>query len=331
MMASDGRLTTTRLGTTGLRISRVGLGSWAIGGPWQWGWGRQDDRTSIDTILRAIELGVNWIDTAAAYGFGHSEEIVGNALRRVPAERRPLVFTKCGIERNQQGDDIEAVGEPEVLRRGTEASIRRLGVEAIDLMQLHWPPGDVALEEAWSTLVDLRDEGKVRFAGLSNCSVAQLELAESIGHVDTLQPQLSLIERAARRGPLPWCERHGTGTIVYSPMGGGRLTGRLDQAAVDRLDEDDWRRKDENFNGDSLARTLALVERLRRVGDELGCSLPELAVAWTLHQTGVDGAIVGARRPDQIDGWIRAGEIRLPPEIIDGIEHAIAETGAGAE
>jgi aryl-alcohol dehydrogenase-like predicted oxidoreductase len=328
---STGSLATTEFGGTGLQITRVGLGSWAIGGQWRWGWGRQDDEQSIATILAAVERGVNWIDTAAVYGFGHSEEIIAAALQRLPAEQRPLVFTKCGIEQEADGEEVEAIGHPAAIRRGAEESLKRLGVDVIDLLQLHWPPADGNLEDAWSTLVELRTEGKIRFAGLSNCDADQLERAERIGRVDTLQPPLSLVERAARRGPLPWCTEHGTGVIVYSPMGAGLLTGRLDAAAIERLDPDDWRRADEGFSGEPLARTLALVEQLRAIADDLECSLPELAVAWTLHQPAVSGAIVGARRPDQVEGWIKGGEVGLDGPMLERIEAAIAETGAGNE
>jgi aryl-alcohol dehydrogenase-like predicted oxidoreductase len=329
--SSEQGLSTREFGRTGLQITRVGLGSWAIGGQWRWGWGHQDDEQSIAAILHAIEEGVNWIDTAAVYGFGHSEEIIGVALQKLPEDRRPVVFTKCGVEREEDGEEIDAIGDPTLIRRSAEESLRRLGVEVLDLLQLHWPPSDGKLEEAWSTLVELRTEGKIRFAGLSNCDVDQLERAERIGRVDTLQPPLSLVDRAARKGPLPWCSENETGTIVYSPMGAGRLTGRLDAAAVERMDPDDWRRADEGFSGEALARTLALVERLRGFAEELECSLPELAVAWTLYQPGVSGAIVGARRPDQIDGWIKAGEVRLDADMLERIEQAVVETGAGEE
>jgi aryl-alcohol dehydrogenase-like predicted oxidoreductase len=328
--AQSGSLSVTQLGRTGLDITRVGLGSWAIGGPWRWGWGAQDDEDSIATILRAVDLGVNWIDTAAVYGVGHGEEVIGKALRALPAARRPLVFTKCGVEL-EDGGEVETVGDAQAIRQGTEQSARRLGVEAIDLMQLHWPPAEDQFEEAWGTLVELRAEGRIRFAGLSNCDVEQLNRAERIGRVDSVQPPLSLVDRGACGEILPWCADHGTGVIVYSPMGAGRLTGRFDAAAVARLSSYDWRRSDAGFSGEPLARTLALVDKLRWFAEELGCSVPELAVAWTLHQRGVSGAIVGARRSEQVDGWIKAGEIPLEPGLLDRIAQALAETGAGTE
>ncbi len=328
---ASGDLSTAALGQTGLPITRVGLGSWAIGGQWRWGWGRQDDDDSIATILHAVERGVNWIDTAAIYGFGRSEEVIAAALKRLPVADRPLVFTKCGLERDGDSSEVDTVGDRATIRRGTEDSLRRLDVETLDLMQLHWPPEDSMFDEAWGALVELRREGKIRFAGLSNCDADQLERAERIGRVDTLQPQLSLVERAARSGPLPWCLAHETGVIVWSPLGSGLLTGRLDAKTLDALDADDWRRADERVSGELLARTLALVGRLREIAGSLGCSIVELAVAWTLHQGGVSGAIVGARRPDQVDGWLHAGELRLDPSVLEQIERAVVETGAGNE
>jgi aryl-alcohol dehydrogenase-like predicted oxidoreductase len=319
-----------KLGEGGPEITRVGLGAWAIGGPWRWGWGSQDERESIATIHRAVERGIGWIDTAAVYGFGHSEEVVGRALAELPAAERPLVFTKCGMKQIGDSGDAERFGAPAWIREGCEESLRRLGVEAIDLMQLHWPPEDgTPIEESWETLAELRGEGKIRLAGVSNVSVAQLELLEAIAHVDTVQPPLSLIDRTALDRVLPWCGRHGSGVIVYSPMQSGLLTGKYDQAAIAALDEGDWRRQSPDFVEPGLARNLALVDRLRELAADLGTTVPEVAVAWVLAQPGVSGAIVGARRPDQLDSWIGAGALELDAAALGRIEEAIAATSAG--
>ncbi|MBS1882649.1 MAG: aldo/keto reductase [Actinobacteria bacterium] len=319
-----------KLGTDGPEITRVGLGAWAIGGPWRWGWGSQDDRRSIATIHRAVASGIDWIDTAAVYGFGHSEEVVGRALAELPADERPLVFTKCGMQQIGESADAARVGAPAWIRQDCEESLRRLGVEAIDLLQLHWPPEDgTPIEASWETLAELRGEGKIRLAGVSNVSVEQLESLAAIAPVDSVQPPLSLINRDALGGVLPWCERSGTGVIVYSPMQSGLLTGKYDRAAIEALGEGDWRRQSPDFVEPGLARNLALVDRLRELAGELGAGLPELAVAWTLAQPGVSGAIVGARRPEQPDSWIGAGALELDAGALGRIDDAIVATGAG--
>lgn len=329
---TDTPLATTRLGTTDLQITRVGLGAWAIGGPWAFGWGPQDDDVSVRTIHHAVERGVTWIDTAPAYGLGHGEKVVGRAVRELPEADRPLVFTKCGLTWEDGGDPMDGVQrDASQITREVEDSLRRLQVDVIDLYQLHQPPADgTTLEEAWTTLVGLRAAGKVRFVGISNFQAEHLERCESIGHVDTLQPPLSLVNRHVLHQTLPWCAEHGTGAIVYSPMQAGILTGRWDQARRDALPPDDWRRRSREYKSSGFERTLELVEALRPVAAELDCSVAELAIAWTLAQTGVSGAIVGARSPDQVDGWLRAGEVQLTPEQLDRIAGAIVESGAGA-
>ena len=325
-------LSTAQLGSTGLEITRVGLGAWAIGGPWAFGWGPQDDAESIRTIHHAVERGISWVDTAPAYGLGHGEEVVGRAVRELPEADRPLIFTKCGLTWEQGGDPMDGVKrDASQITREVEDSLRRLGVDVIDLYQLHQPPVDgTTLAEAWTTLVGLRQAGKVRFAGISNHQAEHLETCEAIGHVDTLQPPLSLINRNVLDATLPWCEEHGTGVIVYSPMQAGILTGRWDDARRDALAADDWRRKSSEYKDPSFARNLELVERLKPIADELDCSVAELAIAWTLAQVGVSGAIVGARSPGQIDGWLDAGDIELAPEVLDRIAGAVGESGAGA-
>jgi aryl-alcohol dehydrogenase-like predicted oxidoreductase len=238
-------LAKTPLGTTGLRITRAGFGAWAIGGGnWHFGWGPQDDATSVAAIRHAVACGINWVDTAAAYGLGHSEEVVARALRDLPRNDRPYVFTKCGLawDENDRSAPPSRVGNPASLRREVEASLRRLEVERIDLYQMHWPAEDgTPLEDYWGTLLQLKAEGKIGAAGLSNHSARQLELAERLGHVDTLQPHFSAIARGVAAAELPWCDAHRTGVIVYSPMNAGLLTGTFTVARAERLGADDWR------------------------------------------------------------------------------------------
>jgi aryl-alcohol dehydrogenase-like predicted oxidoreductase len=328
----------TELGRTGLRISTVGLGAWAIGGgEWQGGWGPQDDDASIAAIEHAVSRGVNWIDTAAAYGLGRAEEVVGRAVRGLPEADRPLVFTKCGLVWDPDvvyepgGTQVSNVLAPDSIRKECDDSLRRLGVDVIDLFQIHWPSEDgTPIEESWATMVELVDAGKVRFIGVSNFEVELLEACEAIRHVDTFQPQLSMLVREAIDTTLQWCQEHGTGVIVYSPMGSGLLTGAFTAERAAALPVDDWRKDHEEFSGPGLERNLRLVERLRDVADRLDCTVPELVVAWTLAVPGVDGAIVGARNPSQVDGWIGAGDVRLSDKDLDDIAAALAETGAGA-
>lgn len=321
------------LGLTGMSITRVGLGAWAIGGAdWAVGWGSQDDRQSIMAIRHAIDCGVNWIDTAAIYGLGHSEEIVRKALSEMPGDRHPYVFTKCGLvwdAANRQAAPRQ-VGAPASLRREVEASLKRLGVERIDLYQMHWPAEDgTPLEEYWQTLLDLKREGKVRAVGLSNHNVAQLEAAEKLGHVDTLQPPFSAIRRDAAADLLPWCRAHGTGVIVYSPMQSGLLSGRFSAKRADALPADDWRSRNEQYKGEALQRNLRLADALRPVAQRHGVSVAATAIAWTLAWPGVAGAIVGARSPVQVDGWIAAAKLELTRLDLAEIASAIVETGAG--
>jgi aryl-alcohol dehydrogenase-like predicted oxidoreductase len=331
-MSGETTLTRRRLGSRGPEITCVGFGAWAIGGAWRFGWGSTDDRESVEAIRHAVERGVNWVDTAAVYGLGHSEEVVGRALEPFDVGDEVLVFTKCGrLPAGPDGEEITNSLEPASIRRECEASLRRLGVERIDLYQFHWPD-DVTgtpVEESWSTMAELVAEGKVRWAGVSNFDRELLERCEPIRHVDSLQPQLSLVDREARNELIPWCRDNGTGVIVYSPMGSGLLTGSFSRRRVENLPEDDWRRGARRFQEPQLSRNLALVERLEAVAARIGTSLPAVAVAWALAQDGVTGAIVGARRPEQVDGWLPAASLELPPDVLDEIERAVAETGAG--
>ena len=311
---------TRRLGNSDLYITRVGLGTWAIGGPgYEFGWGPQDDRASIEAIHRALELGVNWIDTAAVYGLGHSEAIVARALQTWPGQR-PYVFTKCGLRWDEQGTVHRVLMEYSI-RRECEASLRRLKVEAIDLYQVHWPVKDAAeLEEGWATMAALQREGKVRWIGVSNCNVEQMRRARAIAPITSLQPPYSLIHREIEAGILPFCLRQGIGVIAYSPMASGLLTGAMTRQRIAGLPEDDWRRRDPEFNEPNLTRNLALVERLRAVGARHGRTPGEAAVAWVLGHPAVTGAIVGARSAQQAEQTIPAGSFRLKSSEAEGIE-----------
>jgi aryl-alcohol dehydrogenase-like predicted oxidoreductase len=303
---------TTELGRTGLEISRVGFGAWAIGGPeYDWGWGEQDDEESIAAIHRALELGVNWIDTAAQYGFGHSEEVVGRALAGL--DERPFVFTKGGQPEGPNRTTQQTLKRDSLLRE-CEASLRRLGVDAIDLYQIHWPIPDDEIEEGWTTLVELKASGLVRHIGVSNFSVEQLQRAQAIAPVETLQPPYSLLDRSAEEDVLPFCEREGIGVIVYSPMASGMLTGKMTRERIEGLPDDDWRRRSERFREPELSRNLELVERLRRVGERHGVTPGAVAVAWTLRNPAVDGAIAGFRRPDQVEPILAAADLELGDE-----------------
>jgi aryl-alcohol dehydrogenase-like predicted oxidoreductase len=324
--------TTATLGTTDLEITRVGLGAWAIGGGgWQGGWGPQDDIESMETIQRAVELGINWIDTAPAYGLGHAEEVVGRAVQALPQDERPLLFTKCGLVWEPGGTTVSNVLAPASIRRECEDSLRRLDVEVIDLLQIHWPATDgTPIEESWATMAELVDEGKARYIGVSNFGIDLLDACESVRHVDSFQPELNLLVRGAAATTLPWCESRGTGVIAYSPMRSGLLTGRYTRERAESLPDDDWRSVHPDFQEPGLTTNLALVDRLQTIAGEMGCTLPELAVAWALASPVVSGAIVGARRPGQLDDWIGAGAIELDGARLDEIASLLAETGAGA-
>ena len=322
------------LGWSGLEITGVGFGAWAIGGGgWAYGWGPQDDDTSLAAMRHAVELGVNWIDTAAAYGLGHSEELVGRLLRELPPADRPLVFTKCGLVWDQRDRTAEPrrVLKPESIRAECEASLRRLGVERIDLYQFHWPDETgTPVEDSWGALVRLVEEGKVRAAGVSNFGVDLLEQCEAIRHVDSLQPPLSLVRRRELEYKIPWCADHNTGVIVYSPMQSGLLTDGFTAERVARFPADDWRRNAPEFQQPKLGRNLALRDALRPIAQRHGTTTSAVAVAWTLAWPGVTGAIVGARSPEQVDGWIAAATLELTPADQQEIATAILKIGAGA-
>ena len=312
------QLKTAALGRTGLEITRVGFGAWAIGGGgYDWGWGSQDDQDSIAAIHHALELGVNWIDTAAHYGFGHSEEVVGRALAGL--DERPYVFTKGGQPEGPGRTTIQSLRR-DSLRRELEGSLQRLGLDAVDLYQLHWPIPDAEIEEGWSTLVELRDEGLVRHIGVSNFDVEQLRRIQRIAPVETLQPPYSLIAPNAEDEILPFAEREGIGVIVYSPMGSGMLTGAMTRERIAGLPDDDWRKHDPRFQEPGLSEHLALVERLRAVAERHQTSIGAVAIAWTLTNPAVDGAIVGFRRPDQVDPIVGAANLELSDDDVAEIE-----------
>ncbi len=302
---------TRRLGTSGLEISRVGLGTWAIGGAWEWGWGHQDDGESIRTIHRALEHGVDWIDTAPVYGLGRAEEVVARALAQ--SRYRPSLFTKCGIAWDARGRTSHDLSAASVARQA-EDSLRRLGVEVIDLYQIHWPVPDAAVEEAWGALAGLVEAGKVRHIGVSNFSVEQLERARAIAEVTSLQPPYSLLRREAEDELLPYCRRHGIGVIGYSPLASGLLTGKMTRERVRTLPDGDWRKTNKGFREPALSRGLKLVDRLAKIAEQRGCSVAAVAVAWALANPAVDAAIVGMRHPDQVDGALGAAALALTPE-----------------
>lgn len=324
---------TPRLGTTDLSLTRVGFGAWAIGGGgWRYSWGPQDDGEAIAAIREAVDLGLNWIDTAAVYGLGHSEEVVGRALRDIPESQRPYVFTKCGRVWDDANPYAEprSVAAPASLRHELDASLRRLGVERIDLYQVHQPPEDgTAVEDYWGTMLEFVAAGKVRAIGLSNHDVAQAQAAEKVGHVDSMQPPLSIIDRGAGADLLPWCARNGTGVIVYSPLQSGLLTGKYNHEAVAALADDDWRRESVDFTTD-LDRNLVVVDAVRAIASARDITPSAVAIAWTLAWPGVTAAIVGARRPGQIAAWAGAADVVLTREELASIAAAIRATGAGS-
>jgi aryl-alcohol dehydrogenase-like predicted oxidoreductase len=327
-------LPTRRLGTTDLEITTVGFGAWAVGGGgWAFGWGPQDDAASIAAIQWAVRGGINWIDTAAVYGYGHSEEVVGRAVRGLPESERPFIFTKCGLipDLEHRFEEPERDLRPESIRREVDASLQRLGVERIDLYQFHWPDETgTPVEESWAEMVRLVDEGKVRAAGVSNFGVDLLERCEAIRHVDSLQPPFSLVRRDSGADVIPWCAEHGTGVIVYSPMQSGLLTDSFTAERVASLAPDDWRLRDEDFEEPALSRNLALRDALGPIATRHDASIAAVAVAWTLAWPGETGAIVGARSPEQVDGWIGAAALELTEDDLADIAEAARATGAGS-
>jgi aryl-alcohol dehydrogenase-like predicted oxidoreductase len=316
---------TRKLGNSDIKITPVGFGAWALGGGgWEFAWGPQDDADSIAAIHRALELGINWIDTAAVYGLGHSEEIVARALKEWRGPR-PCVLTKCVLRWNEKGK-IWKEFSPVSIRRECEDSLRRLQVDTIDLYQMHWPPdeGKPGIEEAWQTLATLKAEGKVRWIGVSNFNVAQIKRAEKIAPVTSLQPPYSIIRRQIEAEILPYCQKQGIGVINYAPMASGLLTGAMTRERAAALPEDDFRSRNPEFREPRLSKNLELVERLRQVGARHGRTPGEVAIAWTLRHPAITAAIVGARNAKQAKGVMRAGELKLTADEIAEIEGAAA-------
>lgn len=309
---------TRKLGWTDLNLSNIGLGTWAIGGSgWKFSWGSQDDRESISAIHRALDLGINWIDTAAIYGLGHSEEIVGKAIRGL--RDKPIIATKCGRFGDRKGDLFGRL-KKESIRSEVEASLKRLNIKVIDLYQIHWPQPEEDIEEAWTTLGDLIKEGKIRYAGVSNFNIKQLKRVQPIHLVASFQPPYSMLERGIEGKILQYCSANNIGVIVYSPMQKGLLTGKFTGERAHKLPEDDHRRRDPRFQEPELSANLKLVEDLRPIAEKSGRTVAQLAIAWVLRHPEVTAAIVGARRPSQIEETVVAGDWVLSKEDVTAIE-----------
>ncbi len=318
---------TKQLGNSDLKITSIGLGAWAMGGGgWQWSWGPQDDDDSIAAIHEALDHGINWIDTAAVYGLGHSEEVVARALQGW--SNRPYVFTKAERVWDENGN-ISGSLKAASIRKEVEASLRRLQVDVIDLYQIHWPEPDEDIEEGWSEMLRLKSEGKVRYVGVSNFNATQMKRALELGPITSLQPPYSLLSRGVEQEILPFAAAHQIGVIVYSPMYSGLLTGTMTRARIASLAEDDWRRRDANFEEPLLSHNLRLVQLLREIGNRHGSTPGEVAIAWTLTNPAVTGAIVGMRNPKQVRGVVGAAELSLTPTELEEIESAWSQELAG--
>lgn len=315
---------TKRLGDSDLELTVLGIGTWAIGGDWEYGWGPQEERDSIRAILEGLESGINWIDTAAAYGFGVSEEVVGKAVREFGAP--VIVATKCGILKS--GNKIKRLISRQAIEQEVDASLRRLRVECIDLYQIHWPVPEAQIEEAFATLLDLRTAGKIRWAGVSNFSAAQLERCRKLGPVTSLQPPYSLLDRSIESEILPWCQHHNTGVVVYSPMASGLLTGKVNPAWVAALDDRDWRKKSREHHlmrylwEPALSKLMGFVKELAGIARESGHTPAQLAVAWALNNPVVTSAIAGARKPGQLCEVVEAAAWQLTAEELNAVDQA---------
>jgi aryl-alcohol dehydrogenase-like predicted oxidoreductase len=311
-----------RLGKTDLNLTTVGLGTWAMGGPWQFGWGPQDDNEALAAIHAALDQGINWIDTAAVYGLGHSEELIGKVLQQT--KHKPYIATKCGLLWNDKKEKVPCL-EPDSIRRECEASLERLGVEVIDLYQMHWPEPDKDIEAGWEEMARLRDEGKVRYIGVSNYNVEQLERIHRIHPVTSMQPPYSMLHREVEGGLLEYCAKNDIGVIVYSPMQRGLLTGKFSKRHLATLAADDHRRKNPDFQEPRFSATLELVEKLRPIAGRNRRTLAQLAIAWVLHRPEVTAAIVGARKPEQIKETTPASDWNLTEKDIDQIDQLLAQ------
>lgn len=339
---------TVTLGRTSMEITRLGLGSWAVSGSgWTFSWGATDDAESVTAIRHALDAGVNWIDTAAVYGLGHSEELIGKAIADLPQADRPYIFTKVGLVWDPDNPSAapRRIMRPASVRREVEDSLRRLGVDCIDLYQVHYPdtgesleyagggfgavsPNATPLEEYWQVMADLKAEGKVRAIGLSNHTPDLLDAAEQIAHVDVIQPPFSLINRSSA-AEIAWARAHGTGVIVYSPLQSGLLTGAFSAERVAALPTDDWRTAHHDFTT-GLKANLQLADALRPIAERHDRTVAEVAIAWALTWPGITGAIVGARKASQVDGWIGASSFELAPAEIEEIATAITVSDAGS-
>jgi aryl-alcohol dehydrogenase-like predicted oxidoreductase len=312
-----------QLGNTDMNITTLGFGAWALGGgDWVYSWGPQDDLESAEAIHHALDLGINWIDTAAGYGLGHSEEVVGKTLKGMVD--RPYVFTKCSLTWNDRGEFVDSL-KNDSIRRECEGSLRRLQLDAIDLYQIHWPRPDEDIEEGWATLAELQREGKVRWIGASNFSVSQMDRARAIAPINSLQPPYSLVRTEVQQEILPYCQDHNIGVIVYSPMYSGLLSGKMTADRIKNMPPDDWRQRDPEFQMPRLEKNLKLVAALTEIGKKHGVEPGVVAVAWTLRHPAVTGAIVGFRRPSQVDGIFPAAEFRLSPQEIEKLDRIISE------
>jgi aryl-alcohol dehydrogenase-like predicted oxidoreductase len=318
-----GKFPTKALGKSDLHLTPIGYGAWAIGGGnWEFGWGSQDEGEAIAAIERALDDGLNWIDTAAVYGLGHSEEVVGKAIK--DRARKPLVFTKCSMRWDADRKIYRSL-KKDSLQEELDASLRRLGVDAIDLYQIHWPNPEDQIEEGWEALAKFQEQGKVRYIGVSNFSVAQMKRVQKIAPITSLQPPYSLLRRDIEKEILPFCQENHIGVINYSPMLSGLLTGKMTAERVKNLPEDDWRKRSPNFQSPKLERNLALAELLKQIGSQHGVEAGVVAIAWTLRHPAITAAIVGARRPDQVDGVLPATTFRLSESEILKIENWLEE------
>ena len=312
---------THQLGNSDLHLTSIGFGAWAIGGgDWQYAWGPQEDKHSIEAILRALDAGINWIDTAAIYGLGHSEQVVGTALKSTTA--KPYIFTKSSMT---WSEDRKIVQTMKKIREEVEGSLRRLGIDVIDLYQIHWPVPDAELEEGWTTMAELQREGKVRHIGVSNFSVAQMERALKIAPITSLQPPYSMINRSVEAEILPFCQQHNIGVINYSPMQSGLLTGAMTRERIAKMPQDDFRRNTKQFQEPLLSRNLELVDLLRTIGKPHNVEPGVVAIAWTLHNPAITAAIVGGRSAEQVEGVLPAATFRLPEKEFQQIGKFLSE------
>lgn len=316
------------LGNSDMEITPIGVGAWAIGGGgWEFGWGPQEDKDSLAAIHEALDRGINWVDTAAVYGLGRSERVVSLALKG--RTKRPYIFTKCALTWNEQGQIGHTLKAPSI-RREVEDSLRRLDVDVIDLYQIHWPDPDGDIEEGWTEMARLKEEGKVRHIGVSNFNVVQMKRAQAIAPITSLQPPYSILARDVEQKILPYARDNDIGVIVYSPMYSGLLTGAMTRARIEQLAPDDWRRRNPNFQEPLLSRNLRVVELLRNIGERYEVSPGEVAIAWTLRSPAVTAAIVGVRTPQQVRGIVGAAGFRLGALEATQIELALRDKTVAA-